>query len=335
MGETDLCMQEYLRDKSRFADLFNGVFFSGRAVVRPEELSEASEKYAEGAAGHRSLRVRDVKMNLYGGASLRILAVENQSRVDYIMPLRCMEYDVFEYRKQIVQIKRENKREAQAGKRKLRAEERLCGVRRSDRLSPVYTICLYHGEEEWDGPMSLREMMDFGEEEDELKELFADYPLRLFCVNRQQNFDEFHTDLKELFRALNCRGNRDKMKRLMTEEASYAHLSGETAELLSVMLNMPRLWEDRERYMKKQGEKEEYDMCRAMREWMEEERNEGIQQGMQQGIWKGIQQGKAEGIREKQAIIIRNMLARGFSDEDICALAECDLKTVEEIRRKA
>ena len=117
--------------------------------------------------------------------------------------------------------------------------------------------------------------------------------------------------------------NRDKMKRLMTEEASYAHLSGETAELLSVMLNMQRLWEDRERYMKKQGEKEEYDMCRAMREWMEEERNEGIQQG------------KAEGIREKQEIIIRNMLARGFSDEDICALAECDLKTVEEIREKA
>ena len=116
------------------------------------------------------------------------------------------------------------------------------------------------------------------------------------------------------------------MKRLMAEEASYAHLSGETAELLSVMLNMPRLWEDRERYMKKQGEREEYDMCRAMREWMEEERNEGIQQG--------IQQGKVEGIREKQAIIIRNMLARGFSDEDICALAECDLKTVEEIRRK-
>ena len=127
------------------------------------------------------------------------------------------------------------------------------------------------------------------------------------------------------------------MKRLMTEEASYAHLSGETAELLSVMLNMPRLWEDRERYMKKQGEKEEYDMCRAMREWMEEERNEGIQQGIQQGvrqgIQQGIQQGKAEGIREKQEIIISNMLARGFSDEDICALAECDLKTVEELRR--
>lgn len=88
-------------------------------------------------------------------------------------------------------------------------------------------------------------------------------------------------------------------------------------------------------------------MCRAMREWMEEERNEGIQQGIQQGMQQGIQQGirqgiqqgmqqgKVEGIREKQAIIIRNMLARGFSDEDICALAECDLKTVEEIRRKA
>ena len=36
-------------------------------------------------------------------------------------------------------------------------------------------------------------------------------------------------------------------------EPYYAHLSGETAELLSVMLNMPRLWEDREPYMQKRS----------------------------------------------------------------------------------
>lgn len=30
------------------------------------------------------------------------------------------------------------------------------GLFGSDRLVPVYTLCLYHGENHWDGPRSLR-----------------------------------------------------------------------------------------------------------------------------------------------------------------------------------
>lgn len=42
--------------------------------------------------------------------------------------------------------------------------ERLGKFRKKDQIAPVYTICLYHGIEEWDGPRCLKDMMDFDRE---------------------------------------------------------------------------------------------------------------------------------------------------------------------------
>ena len=47
MGKDAICMEEFLQDKERFADLFNGSLFLGKKVILPEELLSASEKYAE------------------------------------------------------------------------------------------------------------------------------------------------------------------------------------------------------------------------------------------------------------------------------------------------
>lgn len=58
--------------------------------------------------------------------------------------------------------------------------------------------------------------------------------------------------------------------------------------------------------------REEYDMCQEMRELLEDERAIGIKQGTKS--------------------IVVNMLKRGMSDEDICALAECTAGYVDSIR---
>ena len=77
-------------------------------------------------------------------------------------------------------------------------------------------------------------------------------------------------------------------------------------------------------------------MCKAMRELLEEERKNGLSQGIVQGIAQGVTQGrssgKVEGAKNKTRTVIQNMLERGFSDEDICAIAECDLNMIEEVR---
>lgn len=38
---------DYLDDRVRFADLFNGTFFDGEPVVKPDELEEGSEVYTQ------------------------------------------------------------------------------------------------------------------------------------------------------------------------------------------------------------------------------------------------------------------------------------------------
>ena len=72
-------------------------------------------------------------------------------------------------------------------------------------------------------------------------------------------------------------------------------------------------------------------MCQAIRELMEDERNAGRQEGISLGISQGISQEN----ERKTNQVIRNMLARGYSDEDICVIAECTVEKIEEIRKES
>lgn len=275
MGKTSVVVTNFVRNKRRFADVFNGYCFGGETIVRPEDLEEASEQYMQEQGAEDSPdeteRFRDVKMRLKNGGILRILAIENQDYVDYAMPFRCMEYDCLEYGRQVQELKDVNRQ-----KKSLKGpNEWLSGIRKTDRLSPIYTVCLYHGEDEWNGPRTLREMMDFGEDADSMSELFADYSMRLFCVNEHMNFDMFHTELREVFAALNCRRDKAGMQKLMQENEAYHHLDRDSVRTLSVLLKQPQIWEEREKYMSKNEDREEYDMCLALREWAADERAEG------------------------------------------------------------
>ena len=40
MGKSDIKVKQFLRNKKRFADLFNGTVFEGEQIVKPEELEE-------------------------------------------------------------------------------------------------------------------------------------------------------------------------------------------------------------------------------------------------------------------------------------------------------
>ncbi len=57
-------------------------------------------------------------------------------------------------------------------------------------------------------------------------------------------------------------------------------------------------------------------MCTIIDDYMEM----GIEQGKKQGIEQGIKQ------------VVGNMIKRGMSVEDICAIAECSEEFVEEVR---
>ena len=242
MGKMNIAMCSFLSSTIRFADFFNGVLFQGNEVIRASDLQAASEQYSEPGSVN-SEGFRDIKMYLHSGESLRILAVENQNSVDYTLPYRCMQYDTMEYGKQIKELKQFN-----TSRKLLRnSAEWLCGLTKDDRLAPVYTLCLYHGEDPWDGPLTLRDMMRFDDDRENLRHHFADYPLRLYCVNAQTDFNCFHTELREVFTALNCRKEKTKLFSTIHGNTAYQKLNRETIKVLSILLNTPKLWEERKK----------------------------------------------------------------------------------------
>ena len=362
MGKYDTCMKEYLQNKEYFADLFNGCFFHGKTVICAEDLTEASENYTvkrevpdrlggevsitdqshpeivivdnrrSGTQTKKQQLFRDVKMRLKSRTTLQVLAVENQSYVDYSMPVRCMDYDVAEYNRQLKEKKQRllmlQKRWKESGEftePAITYAERLSGVLKTDRLLPVYTICLYSGTEDWDGPRKLSDMMAFGETDRAFHELFADYPIHLFCVNEQTDFAAFHTELKELLQAISCRKDKVKLDQLIRDD-NYAHLTEATWEAIATMTGHERLLDRKAHYRMKKEEGEEYNMCEGWEELRKDYINEGISQG--------ISQGEAIGKNKQQCYTIQMMLKKNFDLEQICVMVGCDPDLVEKVRNE-
>ena len=328
MGKYDTCMKEFLQNKDRFADLFNGCCFQGRQIIRAEDLREASENYVitdkrlPGKTRQKDTEIiRDIKMVLGSGMVLQVLAVENQSYIDYAIPVRCMGYDAAEYRRQLKERKQERRLLMNSENRPknpaVSMDETLSGILRSDRLHPVYTLCLYSGTELWDGPRKLSDMMAFDPQNKNLQSLFEEYHLHLFCINEQHVFDAFRSALKPLFQAINCRNNKKKMIELMKDE-TYSHLNEDTWDAIAVMTDNAAMLQKKDLY-KTENQKEEFNMCQALQELMQDERNEDRIEG------------RNEGKIEDQKIVIRNMINRGYKTEDICAIAECSPAFVKEV----
>ena len=236
-----------------------------------------------------------------------MLAVENQSYINYGMPVRIMGYDAAEYNRQM----KEHRQQVNALWKQVESSgqydtlaipvtyaEYMSGILKTDRLHPVYTICLYSGTETWDGPRTLSDMMEFRAETDPLKEYFSDYPANLFCVNEQKEFECFHTELRELLRAMNYRKDKRKFLSLEKDER-YAHLSKETWEAIATMTGRSFFEENMETYKSQnENQREEYDMCQALREIREDFFNEGKAEGRAEGREEGREEGHEAGIKE-------------------------------------
>ena len=240
MGEKNDAILRYLEDNARFADLMNGAVFGGIQAVDPEQLEDASEHYTEKEGkgrniGYRS-RTRDIIRRVRnGGSILRLVALEAQETVDYGMPLRCMNYDVQEYSRQARALQKKNEKR----KGYQNASERLGRIRSMDRLLPVYTVCLYHGADPWDGPLCLSDMMQLA--------------------------------------VLPFRKDRKEMRKLIREQEAYRKLDRDTLEAIAVMTDNRKLLEKAENYRNEKGEYNMHeDMGSFFMDGVEEGREEGI-----------------------------------------------------------
>ncbi|MCR5120206.1 MAG: hypothetical protein K6B44_11390 [Lachnospiraceae bacterium] len=302
MGKNNNCLLNYLSDKARFADMINAELYGGRQVIRPEKLTEISAntyqavvRGDEAVPPKRQERRGDLAMKYEDGVIYRVFLAEAQDKVLYTLPLRTMDYLTATYKKQHEQIKRDHDRNNDYES----ISEKFSGLNKTDRLKPTYLLWLYHGEEAWDGPRKLRDMMDFGDDRDGFNRIFQDFTPHLLCINEMKDTNRYNTELKALLDMLRRRSDKKALQELVTGDKTFRLLDEETYEAASVLMNVPSLWKKRKRYS---DEGRNYDMCKALQDWEAEIREESAAEIAQKNA---VIERKDEEIEQKTEELIR------------------------------
>lgn len=331
--ERDVGWKGYLSDDERYADVINGIACGGRQVVKKSDLQEMDTQtgFLHGprfvwklSPRKRSgkVKIRDTVRKAAFGMNFAIIGIENQEMIDYSIPLRNMAYDVGEYEKQAAKIRKAVRKEHSG----LSRGEYLYGFGKNSKLYPVVTFILYSGEETWDGAKTLHEMLDFTDIPKHLQEMAQDYRINLIEIRKFEDTSVFKTDVRQVFDFIRCSEDKNALKELMEGDAYYQNMEEDAFDVVVQYANATELVGLKEHY-RKEGK---VDMCRAITEWIAEEREAGMQAGRE----AGLQAGRVEGIEEKTRTIVTNMLKRGMPDADIRALAECEQKLIDEVKRE-
>ena len=200
MRDRDAATKQYMSHKDVVADAFNFYLYGGEQRILPERLrkmdaTEVASLYGKTDGGSVQ-KIRDElilwEMMRDEDAVYVILGIENQTHIDYAMPVRDMLYDALQYARQVEESKRSYRQKKNT---KMNSAEFLSGFRKEDKLMPVITLVVYFGEESWDGPQSIREMLNTKDEV--ILSYVQDYKLNLIvpATIRDEEFDKFHTDL--------------------------------------------------------------------------------------------------------------------------------------------
>lgn len=281
MGKSDIAVKQLLRNKARFADLFNGTIFQGRQIVKSVDLEEIDSETSVIMNDKKNVekgiqKYRDITMRWKRGAELSILAVENQNKVHYAMPVRMMLYDGLSYTDQIRSLWHNCKSD-----KKVTEEEFLSKFRKEDRIYPIIPLVFYYGLNKWDGSTDLYGMFQQSElfrSEEVLKDYVPNYSLNLIDVGNVEDVNLFQTDLQLIFGMLECKEEVNKLRKFVNEHKDYfENVDLETYQAMRELLHS----ESKMKAVAKKVKRGEcVDMCKALDDLY----NNGVNAGIEKGI---------------------------------------------------
>ena len=154
----------------------------------------------------------------------------------------------------------------------------------------------------------------------EILKYVQDYHIHLIAPGNMtdQQIQCFHSSMRKVLTFIKYAKDKEKMKEIMSEEDSdFYHVDRETAQFIKEMTGVN---------IEIQEGEENVNMCKAWEDMAIDMKNEGLQLGLRQGEQRGLQ--------ENRFLVIKNMLQRGYSDEDILAIAECEPEDIEQVRKQ-
>lgn len=333
MGKADEYQSDYLDDNFRFAEQINGALFRGRQVVKPEELKPAEAKmvYLGKEAGARqNVKVIADKTRMWRGRLLHILAIENQTYVDYRMILRNMLTESLSYHKQWKRKKAVHDREEDIGGDR---DAFLSGIGREDRFVPIITLVVYCGTEHpWDGARCLHDLLDI---DDEMKKYVTNYRLNLYDCHEHDTFDEYHSGLRQLFEVVRYSKEEEVLGSIIEQNREfYNRMDSDTRELIEVVagVNISEEYAMLEKGAEtmETGEKR-YKVCKAWEDHrlrgIEEGREEGMRQYLVKLVCKKLQKNKPaaliaeeleEEVSEIEKVVEAQKKVGSYDIEQIC-----------------
>ena len=271
----DVVEKDYWREDSHFVDFYNTVLFKGRDVLKADKLYEQDSDVKETIASRTGVgsihRIKDVIKGYSDSVTLAVFGIENQTRVDYGMPLRIRIYSDLAYLQQCREIasesgryrhlkSRDGKSGHSGGSTYIDTLDYISSLRKKDRLQAVFTIVIYYGERDWTGPVRLSDMMDIPEE---LKEYFDDSSLLLVSAKDLKDYDFKDRDNKQLFSLIHdFFYNKEKDVTEILRPYMGENIRRITLLTVGVIVGAEQLIE-----YALEGEKEEIDMCEAVRRW--------------------------------------------------------------------
>ena len=274
MGEINNIVCDYLGLPGYYADFWNGTVFRGKRKIKIWQLQRHDREYyksknKKGKAGNVR---RDVQMHCKGKQDV-LLGVEVMATLDYTIPVKVMDYNVQELQRQIKDIRQRNREE-----KKDKAGVYLYGFRKTDKLLPVHTIGLYCGDEAYDGPEGILDMMDVEDMGKDFRKLLKDYRVQIYNLKDLQE-ENYETSLREIIAIFKRSKDREAMKRYYLEHKErFRELDEISIDTMGVLIGKKSL----KLFPQEEGG---LDMCKAFEDEREEGREEGELIGREKGAF--------------------------------------------------
>ena len=254
--QKDIAKKKLQEHPDVFADIFNNLVFFGREFVNPSELTliPTASRHSD-AKGELRERTRDILMqDNRSGVLYLLLGLGNQDYIDNTMPLRCMGYDFAAYDKQVKDYMDENRQKGNSAY--------LRKIHKEQKLAPVITLVTYYGQEEWDAPKDIYEMLNMPDEWKQGENTFIhNYPMNFVHMGKlpDEVRERFTSDVRLLVEYLACRDDLEKLKKLTKDMNQKISHPEDLLDALSTVADK-RYLEIKDVIINK-PEKEELTMC--------------------------------------------------------------------------